>query len=547
MSSTTPPGSGPAPGDAGGQQPPQDYVQQGYEPAQPKRRGLVIGVVAGVVAAVGLPLGAFAVYNALSGGGTQPHDALPSDVLAYARIDVDPSASQKLEALRFLDKFPAFEDATGIDDPRDDVREAMFDAVKETSGCDLDFNDDVDPWLGERLGVGVFPPTDGAQQPGVAVAIQVKDEDAAKKGIKDLIACGDKADEPAAKDAGWAYFNEYLIVAETQALADGYAKAAEKQPLADDTTFKADMDQLGEQGVASVWFDGQGLMDAFGDLAGMGALDPSMAADGAKMTEQLEKAVQQSYRSGAVAFRFDEDYAEVAAVVNGDGYQVLEDAGTAAVDLPDSTALAFAIADGDRHVDRQWDNLLEMVGNGQDPEALLEQVEAQTGLTLPDDLKTLLGQNFALGLDAEGLTDLMQSGDPKALRLGARVQTDADDFAALVETVQTLATKGGVPLELSQEEIDGGVVVASNSDYAKTLAEGGDLGGTDKFTRAVKDADKAQTVMYVDFDALDPVLEQSMGGAGGPALENLKPLEAFGVSGTIKDGSAETTLRLTVK
>lgn len=502
-----------------------------------RRKGLVVGVVVGVIAAVGLPLGGFALYSALSGGGAQPHDVLPADAIGYVRVDVDPSAAQKIEAIKFLRTFPGFEEATGIDDPREDVRKAIFEAMKEDTGCDLDFEDDVDPWLGERLGVAFFAPTDGELEPDFAVAIQVKDEEAARAGVEQLLACGSEDGEPS---EGWAFSGDYVIIAETQKLADGYAESGAQDPLADNEAFATDMDRLGEQGVASVWFDGQGIMEAakpmLSSFSGPGA--------GAE-AEQFDKAVQQSYRSGAVAFRFDSGAAEVATVVAGDAYEELDDAGTAATDLPESTVLALGIADGDRWIDKQWDSILEMGGSGQDAQAQIEQLEAETGLKLPEDLKTLLGSSFALALDGDGLGALVQSGNPSTLRLGARIVTDAEAFNEVLDNVQALAARSGVPLPLSSVDTDDGVAVASNDDYAQALADGGALGDSAKFQRAVKDADEAQSYFYLDVDAVEQLVKDA-GMSDQEMLDIIAPIEALGAAATIHDGYAEGTFRLTI-
>jgi hypothetical protein len=512
---------------------PDEYGAE--ELPQPKRRtGVMIAVVGGVVAAIALPLAGFAAYNMLSGGGSQPHDVLPADAIAYARVDVDPSASQKVEALQLLDKFPAFEEATGIDDPRDDVRRAVFEAIKADTGCELDFEEDVDPWLGERFGVAVLPSSDGAE-PDIAVAVQVKDEDLARTGLEELLACG--SDQPDGPE-GVAFHDGYAVLAETQELADGFVESAQSDPLAENSSFAADMDKLGEQGVASLWFDGEGVFDAIRSSEGAKVFGSDVAAD-------LQNAVQSSYRSGAVAFRVDDSHGELATVVTGDAYEALDDAGTASADLPDSTAVALGLADGDRWIDQQWDSLLNLASEGQDPQQVLDQLESQLGVSLPEDLKTLLGTNFALALDGSGLSDVLTSGDPSTVRLGARVETDADEFAAVFDSLETIAAQAGVPFKFAQAEFDGGVAVASSSEYADILAEGGSLGDTAKFQEAVKDSGDAQSYVYVDMDAIEPLLMPD-DAADREVLDNIEPIEALGVSSRIFDGYAEGTLRVTV-
>src|SRR5215211_5833386 len=106
---------------------------------------LVLALVGGVSWAVG----------SLSGGGAQPEDALPAGAVAFAKVDLDPSAGQKIDGFRFLRKFPGLRDRVPLDG---DVREVLFDAVADAAGWqDIDFDADVDPWLGDRLGVAGYP------------------------------------------------------------------------------------------------------------------------------------------------------------------------------------------------------------------------------------------------------------------------------------------------------------------------------------------------------------------------------------------------------
>jgi len=518
----------------------QDVIGN-YDPDQPpapkRRRGLVAGVVAGVVAAVGLPLGGFALYNALSGGGTQPHEVLPGHAIAYFRVDVDPSAGQKIEALRLLRKFPAFEKETGIDDPREDVRKAIFEAMQADTGCELDFAEDVDPWLGERLGVGVFAPTDGDREPQVAVALQVKDEDTALAGIEELFAC----EEEAADDSpeGFAYYNEYLIIAETQRLADGYVKAAETDPLAASDAFSNDMERLGEQGVASMWFDGQGIFDAI--RAGMADM-PGSTVD--ELPEQMDQIIADSYSSGAAAFRFDSGYGELAAVVAGESYAEFADAPSVEVDVPESAGLVVGNADAARLLRSQWDALVGMQEwSNPDARAEIEQFEAQTGLDLPADLETLLGDNFVLSLDSAGLAEVLHTFDTTALGFGAQIATDQAKFDDVYARVQDLAAQSGVPLQLNKTATDDGVVVSTSPAWAEKLAAGGALTDTAKYQTAVADADEAQSVFYLDFGAFDPLVEQMN---DKELTANFKPLQAVGASASYQEGYVDLTMRLTV-
>jgi hypothetical protein len=71
----------------------------------PRRRGVVIGAVVASLLVVGA-VGAVGAKLALGGGGKQPAEVLPREAVGYIRVDLDPSAGQKIAAFRLLDKLP---------------------------------------------------------------------------------------------------------------------------------------------------------------------------------------------------------------------------------------------------------------------------------------------------------------------------------------------------------------------------------------------------------------------------------------------------------
>jgi hypothetical protein len=506
-----------------------EYLELGRTPRERKpRRGLATGIVVGIIVAIGLPIGAFAAFRLL-GGGTQPHDVLPADAIGYFRVDVDPSAPQKIDAVRFLRTFPAFEKYTRIDDDRADIRKVVFDALLEDVPCRLDYESDVAPWLGERLGIAVTPPSAAGEDPGFAVAVQVSDEQAAGRGLEKLRAC-DAGNSPA---GGWTYLDGYMIVSQTERKAENLAAAAEQTPLADNEQFRSDMDRLGEQGVASVWFSGEGIYKALATGEGFGPMD-----------DQLRRQVEQSYRSGAVAFRFDDRYVELATVLTGSAYEESDDDAVADMALPESTAVALGFADGEGYVDEQWDMML-----GGDP-GMANQVERELGLELPADLRTLFGESFTLALDGADLDlEALGSAGPSGLDLGIRVSTTPAELTRIVERLEAKARQNGLPLDLVVEESDAGVVAALNRAYAGELTESGSLADTNVFQTAVPDADDAQAVFFLNFDLLErPVLDlmHRGGAADREAEDNLTKVEAIGASGSNHDGYAEGAFRITV-
>src|SRR4051794_22420618 len=127
------------------EQPPiADELSMPSEPPEGGRsvKRLVIGAIAAVVV-LALAGGAFAVVKKLDGGGAQPHDVLPASVIAYARLDLDPSASQKIALFKLIRKFPKAAESVGIKSADQDVRKLIFTEILDQGGCDLSYDKDI--------------------------------------------------------------------------------------------------------------------------------------------------------------------------------------------------------------------------------------------------------------------------------------------------------------------------------------------------------------------------------------------------------------------
>ncbi len=499
-------------------------------------RGLLV-VAASVVLALILAGVGYAAYSSHSGEDSQPAEALPGSALGYFRIDMDPSAAQKLNALQLLQKFPAFTDATSISSDSTDLRKKLFEIAQDRRGAcaGVDYDTDIAPWVGDRLGVAVLPPVGGDPTPSFAIALQVQDQDAAIEGFADVTsACGGKVGSYGVAPVG----SGYILFAKTDALATRYASDAESSPLSHSGAFTADMKQLGDQGVASMWLDYQQAAALIPPGSVSSQLRLSMIAQGAN--------------SVAAALRFNESYLELAAV--SDGAKPGASTGTnPVVNLPDTTIAALSVSGAAAAVDQGWSSLGELLaGQGESIDVITKQVQQETGLVLPDDLKALLGDNITVALDGNGL-DLLALGignDPSQLRLGARVTTDTATFDAVFDKLADFVrARGGGELPVTKVDGDGFVTVATNKDYANQLAGEGSLGDDEAFRNAVPDAESARAVFYLNFDGIEDQVVNVLAvqGASQQVIDNLKPLASIGVSiRPVGPDRLEGVLRITV-
>jgi hypothetical protein len=495
------------------------------------------------VVAVLLGGGAFAVYKldpfgTFTSGTPAAAEAVPSEALFYVGVDLDPSAEQKVRAVQFLNHFPAFKENVDIADAESDIRKSLFDSALKSSesSCDLSFDADVKPWLGYKFAFAGMPGdategSEGPSTPNVVFSIEVSDESGAKEGLSKLGSCSG-----ADSDFGVAFTGDYALLAETQSLADQYADDVAKGSLADDAGFKSDLDSLGDLGFATMWVDIKSSVELF--------VPPSMASGG-----DLD-FLMNSYQRAAATFRFESNSVEIVASVFGDTVEIAHE-DNKIVDLPESTAFAMSESGGETRLDETWQTVVDAAKNqGVDVDTQIAQFEAQTGLSLPDDIATLLGANIMFAVDAEGLSAAaLASEDPSQINAGVRFTNDPAELNAVYNKVLSFVqTAAGREFPVSKKDLDDGLVVATNEDYAAKLGEDGSLGDSDAFTSVIDDAASKEFVLFFNFDSIEEQIVQAMQDDGTPAevIENVTPIQAFGITSDVDGDYFTTRFRMSV-
>jgi hypothetical protein len=370
-------------------------------------------------------------------------------------------------------------------------------------------------------------------------AVEVTDTGRAKTGLDELVAC---TKQTAGDGFGYAFESHYVLLAETQALADQYAQDAAHSSLADESDFTDDMDSLGDLGVATMWVNVSRIFDAFGGSVEGNGLSPDDLG-----------VLKQSYQRAAATFRFESDSAEIATSVYGDTTAVMPRPNPI-VRLPDSTVFAMSESGGAQRVRASWDDIVKAASSGRvDVRQQVSDFEAQTGLTLPDDLETLFGDNLLFAVDSFGLTaESLQAGDPSRYDIGARFTTDPAKLSALYDKIVTFVRdQGGGDLPLAKVMTGDGMALATNDGYAKTLAGlDGDLGSSDDFTSVIDDASSKEFVLYFDFDAVEAQVVDAMRNSASPpsaqVIDSVTALRAVGITGQTNGHHTLTTVRVSV-
>ena len=492
-------------------------------------RGLVVGAAVGVVVLVGG--GAYAATKLLASGGEQPDSVLPASAALYARFDVDPSAGQKVAAVRF---FQGLDEDTKARLDQGEWREWVWEQLQEEGEvpADLDFESDIEPWLGDRAGVAVLPRGE-EQEPIVAVALQVKDGQLALETLDRLKA--ESEDKEAAEQVAYYLDDDYVILTQAETLEELKA-AAEEGTLADNEVYTDDMAELGDAGIASVWADAARL----GDLAPAAMANPALGA--ADALEGVEDEADMLTGRMAATVRLSADAIEVHGLSRGvEGLTLPTGTDSARLvnQLPADTAAALSLENGADWVQAAWDYYSAAF-----PEEVEEATSAaeEQGFTLPDDVKTVLGDSMALSVGPD-VVDAFQSmsetsAEMPALPIGYRVATDAQALVTM------LSDAGLPPTMLAQRTDDGVLTLGLHQPYVDSLAAPeGTLGDDATYRAAVADPDAANSVLFVNVNPFEEYYLPEV--TDEQVRSSLEALAAVGMSTTVDDDNqSRFTLRL---
>ena len=522
-----------------GDMPPESH-ETASRSGQGRRAGLVAAVAVAVVAAVGA--GAYGMVQLLSGGSSAA-TAVPADAVAYVSLDLDPTASQKIEAFKILRKFPSIEKQLG---GREDIRKAVFEEIRKDDGCaDLDYTQDVEPWIGDRVAMAAVPDSEHGAAP--LVVLQVTDQAKARAGARAIESCGSDPTDQEPKRTGISFVGDYMLLAETQREADAFAKDTEAGTLADSQEFTAALGRTGDPGIVTMYVS----KDAPRAVATAIAQDGSPAGgDNATrdQVDQLEKMFQDfGGAAGVVRFHGGAVEAEFAAqglpTTRGGGTGAGPDTGT----LPGTTAAALSVAFRHGWLEDYLRQLSAMSGSQDTLDQMLAQGERETGLKLPEDIETLLGDGITVSVDASAdLESFFSSSDPSNLPVGIRIQGDPDKIVPVIDKLKAAAGPDADLVKVGTG--DGQVAVGPNRAYVETLLEKGDLSGVAAFAAVVPEAHRATGSLYVNFDAgagWAGRLADTVSDGDAEARSNIAPLDALGVSGWSEGGVQHGLLRIT--
>lgn len=482
------------------------------------RRGRTLAVIAAVIGIVALGTGGVYAVQQLTDKGPQPESVLPSTTVAFVKVDLDPSASQKVDALRFLRSFPAADTRFGA---TADLRRIAFEALQERNGLGtLDYAEDVEPWLGQRLGFGLVPDPAAKEGSRPVVALSVTDPAVAERHLPAL-----------ANGLGvqCRVLEEFAVCTGggTTAALDTVLAATARGSLADAATYRQDMDDLGEDGVVSFWSDSAKAAEAastVGEVVGR-PVPRLLAAAGGSST--------------SMALRFDGPNLELVGHVNGVATKRVAEGDARPIGgLPWNTLAAVSVAQAGPQLRASWPRtqaaIVEAMGTKEYTRGLA-QVEKALGIAIPEDLAAGLGSRF---------TAAYGGSEPGK---GPKVAVVGDGDPDVLRTVADRAVASGAGSQPSVRPAGRDTIVSTSDGYAQEVATTRGLGEMPAFAGAIKDLDEAQFALYVDISGLRTQFADELERAPVPAADAWANLSALGVTASADGTSAEFRIRLTTK
>jgi hypothetical protein len=499
-------------------------------PPAPRRRLAPVLTSAIVVLAIVLGGGAFTAVKLLASKGSQPDKWAPSNSVAFAKFDLDPSASAKVAAWEFEQKFPTAPKIASADQLKDGLLGAAF---GDGSG-NVDYATDIKPWLGDRLAFAVF--VDAAGKAQTIDILAVTDTTKARAALTKLVASTPSGDTSATDGVNsdfhaFSIQDDFVILGANQAVVDEAVASAKKGNIEANSTYTSDIAHLKSDRIATVWWDSGATLKAM--QAGLPATTRALLMSGSPTgLPDLTKAGR-----FVMGLRVQPTYAELQGRILGSSAPTLSDgdAGTALGDLPGGTVAGISLANPEQLLKTELASLQGgLLGSSAGDE--MDQLSAELGISVPGDLENLLGSQLAIGINA--LPDSTQALDSALFT----AMTHPDDLAKALKTMKILIAGAGS--QLGASGVPALTATTSGSSLVVTDDTGSQQGklADDPVFRSALDGmpSKAVAAGFVNLSTVIKA-DQSANTAG------LSPLQGIGFYLGTDATSPVFAVRLTVK
>ena len=414
----------------------------------------------------------------------------PENALAFFSVNLDPAVEQQRNLLGLLRRFPDVRQEVR-DDFEESKDELLADLFQESG---LDYNEDVEPWLGNEVAVAVLPPGEGSEQPLVPLMVESEDDDAARDALEKSRRSGDF-------EGKFRFVENFVVISDQQeeeTLDDRVLNLVERDAeedgggLAEGEGFTKVVDELHGDRLLLGWVDGRQIVDLLDET---GVLPPGL---------DLARSFQ-----GAGEVAFDLHAQRSALVLEGAAEATGQSRGgdpKLTEGLPTDTlaaVTAFNLAEGARQAFE-----LATGAGGEDPNALFREA---TGLDLQTDVLSWMQGEFVL------VAGKSRSGQP------------FPDFAAVVE-----------PTDRARAEASMAKVRDSLAQRARIQLQERDIAGSRAlvFPQAIAPGIQPAMALFADRFVLanSPAYLEALARAASPRFDESPVYDAL-----LGEGSSDST------
>jgi hypothetical protein len=487
-----------------------------------------------------------------SGGSDDPASLIPASAPVYVEGVVRPDGKVRSDLDGALKKI------LRTDDPSAKIQKLLEDSGK---GEGVTFKDDIDPWLGDRIGIAVTALHGGRDADYVAVVSSTDDDKAQASLAKqkgDLVKRTYKGVDYRfnRKDKTATAVFEHRVLIGTEGGLKSVVDAKGGDTLDESTGLSAVRSKVAQDRIGLFYLDVRGLLRTVSQSA---SSDPQVGAIVESFAGALPKTIGAALQAQPDALRVDAVSIGTpkSASTGGSGADIV-------ATLPGDSWLGLGVANLGQALDRVVQTVAGGGGiTGVGVNALLGQFQKQTGLDLRKDVLGWMGDAgvFVGGTTSADLGGalVIKTTDPAktkrtmtVLERFARQQNNTTKITALhgsgIDAGFTARNPTGPAVQVALAGDRFVVAIGGKGVLAQAIAPGQQLGSSPAFTAAAgKLGNGLRPSFYLDFTQVTKLIESFAGD--NPGFQKAKPyLDTFGaiVAGAKDEGSGVTRSRFVV-
>ena len=394
-------------------------------------------------------------------------EAMPEDTSVYIGINLLETTPDQLD--RIIQPF------AGALDTKQQSWDEIIRFLDETlsKGIDMTLTDDVKPWIGQYIGLGIYDIriSDSENPVSLIVAIESRDNNAADKFLGKLSDAIEKGDQNLDKTeyqgvtiyalhpefgTGVAFCRSGSLVLFSLTEIDLHTAidAQKGKSLVDNTRYRDMLDKMPDKRLATVYFTSQDIEElinelqsqtgqVFGNITeGLGGTAPIPQPEITQINLDTWDAMGMSLSVTGAGIQIDAVTAYNLDNISAAQRELLDSMGKSSktIEMFPEDTLAFVTS---QRLDLAYDVAIEtMRGLSQDAsdsiDNALQSVRDETGIDLEQDVFHRLDGEFTIGVfpSSQGVISQQANVD-----LGLALLAESSDTGALANTMDSLATK----------------------------------------------------------------------------------------------------------